>query len=452
MIDVIAVFDIGKTNKKILLFDQNLKLVFQQEQILEEIKDDDGFACDDIDKIEKWMIDTVKNLVAGKEYNIKAVNFATYGASQAYLDENGRRLTPVYNYLKPMPPSVLEGFYDKYGGVEEFCRKTASPAMGMLNSGLQTLWLKKEKPAVYAKVKIVINFPQYLSYCFTGKILSEYTYLGCHTSLWDFDRMQYHTWLKDFGISLPEPMESGITNPIQIEGKKVEIGIGIHDSSASLVPYFTVSKDPFVLLSTGTWFVVMNPFNGEPLTAEQLRSNGLAYLSVYKKPVKSSLLFLGFVHQVNAKNISDFFCVEEDFFKKVKIDEALLKKLLTTDQIFFKKGIPTDHVDKEVDLEQFGTAGEAYHQMVVDLVRIAVDAFKMVLAKDDTTKIVYISGGFARNTIFTRLMATLLPGKKVYTSEIDNATALGAALAIWKNAYGTDAPLTDLGLNEIKAL
>jgi sugar (pentulose or hexulose) kinase len=90
--------------------------------------------------------------------------------------------------------------------------------------------------------------------------------------------------------------------------------------------------------------------------------------------------------------------------------------------------------------------------MVVDLTRVAVDAFKMVLAKDDTTKTVYISGGFARNTIFTRLMATMLPDKKVYTSEIDNATALGAALAIWKNAYGADAPLTDLGLNEIKAL
>lgn len=452
MIDVIAVFDIGKTNKKILLFDKALKLVFQEEQILEEIKDEDGFACDDIDKIEKWMTDTLKNLVASNEYNVKAVNFATYGASQAYIDENGKRLTPVYNYLKPMPPKVLEGFYERYGGVEEFCRKTASPAMGMLNSGLQTMYLMKEKPAVYARVKNIINFPQYLSYCFTGKVVSEYTYIGCHTSLWDFDNMRYHPWLNDYGIKLPEPLESGMTYPVEIANKKVETGIGIHDSSASLVPYFTVSKDPFVLLSTGTWFVVMNPFNDEPLTTEQLRSNGLAYLSVYKKPVKSSLLFLGFVHQVNAKNISDFFCVEEDFFKKVNPDEVFLKKLMTSEQIFFKNGIPAEHVDKDVDLEQFGSASEAYHQMVLDLVRVAVNAFNMVLAKNDTTRVVYISGGFARNIIFTRLMATLLPGKKVYTSEIDNATALGAALAIWKNAYGVDAPLTDLGLNEIKPL
>ena len=42
--NVIAVFDIGKTNKKIMLFDENVNVVFQEEQKFEEIVDDDGFC------------------------------------------------------------------------------------------------------------------------------------------------------------------------------------------------------------------------------------------------------------------------------------------------------------------------------------------------------------------------------------------------------------------------
>ena len=46
---VIAVFDIGKTNKKIILFNYDLKLVSETEQRFSEIKDDDGFASEDIE-------------------------------------------------------------------------------------------------------------------------------------------------------------------------------------------------------------------------------------------------------------------------------------------------------------------------------------------------------------------------------------------------------------------
>lgn len=40
---VIAVFDIGKTNKKVFLFNKNLDIVFQEEKPFKTIMDDDGF-------------------------------------------------------------------------------------------------------------------------------------------------------------------------------------------------------------------------------------------------------------------------------------------------------------------------------------------------------------------------------------------------------------------------
>ena len=73
-----------------------------------------------------------------------------------------------------------------FGGVEEFSRQTASPALGMLNSGLQILWLKKHRAEIFKKVESIMHFPQYISYLLTNQVTSEYTSIGCHTAMWGF--------------------------------------------------------------------------------------------------------------------------------------------------------------------------------------------------------------------------------------------------------------------------
>jgi sugar (pentulose or hexulose) kinase len=451
-IEVIAIFDIGKTNKKFLLFDKKLKIVHVVEQQFEEIIDDDGFACDDIERIENWMKKCVSDVILQNKYRIKALNFATYGASLVYLDDSGRRLTPVYNYLKPMPEEVLGGFYETYGGIEEFSRSTASPALGMLNSGLQILWLRKTKPQAFKRVGTILHFPQYLSYCFTGKAVSEYTSIGCHTAMWDFDNNCYHHWIKSEGINLPEPVPNSVSYDIDIKGQSVKTGIGIHDSSSSLVPYFKGSNEQFILISTGTWCIFMNPFNTEPLTADQLKKDSLCYLSIQQQQVKSSRLFLGHIHDVNVEVISGHFGFEAGYYKKVKADGGQLSSLIDNKnkRIFFVHSMPADYIDRFVDLSIFKSFEEAYHQFMHDLVSLGMDSLNLIIPKDDKTKIIYISGGFARNEIFVKLIAAWLPEKKVYTSEIDNTTALGAAMVLWNDSFGEEAPLVDLGLKECK--
>jgi sugar (pentulose or hexulose) kinase len=450
--EVIAIFDIGKTNKKFLLFDKKLKIVHEEEQKFEEIPDDDGFACDDIEKIENWMKECVTDALLQKKYSIKALNFATYGASLVYLNHNGMRFTPVYNYLKPMPDDVLKGFYETYGGIEEFSRKTASPALGMLNSGLQALWFKRKKAALFNKIRVVLHFPQYLSYCFTGKIAAEYTSIGCHTALWDFDNRCYHTWITNEGITLPEPVPNSQIYNIDFQGQTIKTGIGIHDSSSSLVPYLKETKEQFILISTGTWCIFMNPFNTEPLTTDQLKKDSLCYLSINQQQVKSSRLFLGHIHDVNVERISRHFDVNKDYYKTVKPDSRELSWLMGKKEkrIYFQHSFREDYIDQSVNLRIFRSFEEAYHQLIHDLVSLCMESLSLIIPADDKTQIVYISGGFAKNEIFVKLMAAWLAGKKVYTSEIDNATALGAAMIVWENSFGKVAPAMDLGLKECK--
>jgi len=444
---VIAIFDIGKTFKKLILFNQNLKVISESEQKFPAIMDDDGFECDDIELIEKWIKASLSKLVKSDEYELKAVNFTTYGATLVYLDENGKRLTPVYNYLKPVEEKIPEGLYKRNGGRDEFCRRTASPALGMLNSGIQSLWLKANKPEIFAKVKYILHFPQYLSFILTGKIYSEHTSIGCHTALWDFDNMKYHPWVEAYKLNLPQPVPVETLNEVIIEGKKIQVGIGIHDSSSSLAPYFSESKGKFLLLSTGTWCINMNPFNTEKLTAEQLDKDCLCYLSITRQPVKSSRLFLGPLHETSAERISSHFSKPDDYYKMVKADKnlsAAIRHKTGNRKIFFKTGPYSPVIKEYIDMYEFTSFKEAYHQLMNELCDLTIDSINLVLPVIDDISNIYITGGFSKNELFLNLITEAYPSKQVFTSEISNASALGAALIIAGSKPDLNLGLTSL--------
>ena len=450
MRETIAVFDIGKTNKKFLLFDKNLKLVYEKEYQFKEIKDESGFECDNIRKIEDWIIDTLTEFSDNRDYKVKGVNFSTYGATLMYLDEHGKALTPAYNYLKPMPEGIADELYERYGGVDEFSRRTASPALGFLNSGLQILWLKKTKPRVFSKTKNILHFPQYFSHLLTGKVTSEFTSIGCHTAMWDFDNMDYHPWLEDEGIQLPKPISNKTTFPSQSGEFNFLTGTGIHDSSAALAPYIMQSREKFILISTGTWCINMNPFNYEPLTPDQLKNDCLSYLSINQKPVKSSRLFMGHIHDINLENITKHFNTDKDAYRKVGLNRDLISQLSGGEISFFKNGIPDGYADYDVNLSAFESFEEAYHRLIMDLTMLCVESINYILPENDDIKNVFISGGFAKNDIFLKYLADQLVNKRVFTSEIDNASALGAAMVIYDDAGLGKLPDIDLGLEEVK--
>ncbi len=451
--EVLLIFDIGKTNKKVLLFDRKLRLVHEKESRFPEVVDDEGFPCDDAHLLEKWIHEMLHHFLNSESYKVKGVNFSTYGASLVYLDKHGKRITPIYNYLKPLPEHVLDGFFENYGGQEEFSRRCASPLLGMLNSGLQLLWLKRTKPEVYEIMEQVMHLPQYLANLVHGKGVSEHTSIGCHTMMWDFERMEYHPWLNNEGIILPHPIPVSESFPVNMHGCNFEAGIGIHDSSASLAPYILTASEPFILISTGTWCINMNPFNKEPLTVEQLNQDCLCFLGVHGKPVKSSRFFLGRIHDLNVERLEEHFFTGESAYKSVNPGSDAIRELWESGeegQVFFRNEIPEGLVDLGVDCGQFGFFEEAYSRMMVDLSRQVVQAIGLIRAANDTSLHLYITGGFARNPIFRTVISLAFPDKQVFTSEVDNASSLGAALVMSDKIWEGSASHFDLGLRKVK--
>jgi sugar (pentulose or hexulose) kinase len=437
-IPVIAIFDIGKTNKKFFLFDENLKEIKEEYVKFPTIKDDDGFECDDLEKITNWAKETVEKLCNDPQYEIKALNFSTYGASFVSIGEDGKPVTPIYNYLKDFPEDVHQEFYTKYPE-ESINQITASPTLGMLNSGLQLYWLKRKKPEVYQKIKYSLHFPQYISYLFTGEVVTEPTSIGCHTKLWDFPKGDYHQWVYEEGINEKLPRQVATTHSFEKEicGKKVQIGVGIHDSSSALASYLIKFKEPFLLISTGTWSITLNPFPERDLTFQELQNDCLNFLSIHGNTVKASRFFLGYEldHQLDQMNKA--FGKEPKFYKDIRPDEKLVTELMTgtTPGTFYPEAIERTPLVAEIfpennwDISSFSSYEEAYHQLVFGLARMQVAS--LMLAKGaTTTKKVYIDGGFVHNKVFIRFLNAMLEGYDLEFSDFPLGSAYGAALML----------------------
>lgn len=435
-IPVIAIFDVGKTNKKLFLFNEQYEVVHEQTARFTETKDEDGFPCDNLESLRLSVYDSLRMVFKKKNFCIKAINFATYGASFVYIDEEGLPLTPLYNYLKPYPAALQEKFYAAYGGEAAFAQTTASPVLGSLNSGMQLYRLKQEQPQVYKKVKWALHLPQYMSYLITGTAYSDITSIGCHTNLWDFEKGSYHEWVKKEGIhkKLAPLIPTDEALPASFPGNNYAVGVGVHDSSAALIPYLVNFQEPFALLSTGTWCITLNPFNNVPLTRDELTQDCLCYLNYKGQPVKASRLFAGHEYDEQVKRIADYYHQSVAHYRAVPFDADVVAQLKKNKDAVVSSattpGLQTSLFGQR-DLKNFKNDTEAYHQLVLDLVEQQCAATKLV-TDGTAVKRIFVDGGFSKNGVYMNLLAAAFPQMEVFAASMAQGTALGAALALHK--------------------
>ena len=431
MINVTAVFDIGKTNKKFFLFDSDYKEVYKEYISFDEIQDEDGHPTENLKALQEWLKKVFQNILEASEYNIQAINFSTYGASFVHLDENGEVLTPLYNYTKQIDKSIVNEFVEKYGPREDFLKTTGCFDLSLLNSGLQLYWIKHTKPEIFKKIKYSLHLPQYLSFIFTGIALSEYTSIGCHTGLWDYTKKDYHSWVykEELHKILPIIVSTETSINMNYNGKRIKIGVGIHDSSSALLPYVRSVKKKFVLVSTGTWSITLNPFTDHPIIADTDTEDSINYMRINGKPVKATRLFLGNEYKIQIEKLSKRFGVDEDHHRYVKFDYDIYSEILHDfKHMFAWEGL----IDPDMPKETYITYDKfeyAYHQLMTELVLLQIKSIKDVIGDDDVKRL-YVDGGFSDNDLFVKLLSHYCRNMKLRTTDSSLGSALGAAISI----------------------
>lgn len=433
-IPVIAILDIGKTNKKVFLLNEQYHIVWEHTTQLAETTDEDGEPCEDIRLLSEWILQSLDRLFALKEYAIKAIHFSTYGASLVHLDAQGKVIAPLYNYLKAYPARLQQQFYQTYGGEQALAMQTASPVLGSLNAGLQLYRIKQEQPQLFSRIACSLHLPQYASYLVTKQCHADITSLGCHTQLWDFTRNTYHTWVQQEQLQekLPPLFASDQVMQQQVHGTTVAVGVGLHDSSAALIPYLASFTEPFVLISTGTWCISLNPFNKQPLTVEELNQDCLCYMEYHGRPVKAARLFAGNEHEVQTRRLAAHFHQPADFYKTVHFNPDIIASLQSLPQVTAvaaNGAMIKQSLFAQRDLASFESYEQAYHCLLADMMQQQLHSTQLVI-QDTQVKRIFVDGGFSKNPVYMHLLAAAFPNMEVYAASVAQATAVGAALAI----------------------
>jgi len=458
----VAVIDIGKTNKKIHIYDETLELVDSRSRSFESVERD-GIPWVPSDEVEEWLLDNLSALAS--RYQIRLVSIATHGATFACVDEDGELAIPIIDYTYEPGEPFHDEFYAKVGSRTTLQRETATLVLpALVNVAQGVFFLQKTQPAAWARVKHVLFYPQYLAFRLTGKLGADYTYAACHTYLFDFERMDYSAVADRLGIRdlLAEPIQDPATilgriDP-EIAGRtglspQIEVTLGVHDSNSSLLPYLLKkSEEDFIVNSTGTWCVAMHPEDRVEFAEDEIGKAVFYNMSALRGPVKTSILMGGLEFETYTAIMKERFGMKEfpDFDPKIYRDVVKEAREFILPAVVRGTGQFPDSVARVVDhgetflLEEmqagkrvpelFSNARRAFAVLNLSLAIQTITALERVGLAPGVT--VYTEGGFRNNRDYNALLATLAPEAGFRLSGMPEATSFGAALIGWATLPG----------------
>lgn len=432
-----AVVDFGKTNKKVLIYDQDLTVRGTRRRSFTELERD-GYRCDDLDGAMAFVSEALRELA--REFSpIRAISFTAHGATFLTLDGRGKLVFPPVSYDMEPGAEVVEEFYRTFGSRGELQAQTMTPPLPLLiNPGLGIFVLKRRDPERFRRVERILFLPQYLGYLMTGRTACDPTYIGCHTYLWDFEKRRPSAVAERLGVA--EKLDLPLRSPWEVQGRlhadlAAGLGLpadcvvtcGIHDSNASLLPYLLKEKtDDFVLNSTGTWCVAMSPGGRFPLAPDEIGREVFFNLGALGRPVKTTIFRGGAEFAYWGEKLGrgrphpdrlDPLAAERVFESG-----AFVLPTLFPGSGMFPAGRATlvraERLLEDPDL--------AYMALDLSLAIQSRPALLATAAHPEPT--IFVEGGFRNNEPYVRLLASLLRGCRVCLSDLAEATAFGGAL------------------------
>jgi sugar (pentulose or hexulose) kinase len=282
---------------------------------------------------------------------------------------------------------------------------------------------------------------------------ADFTYMGSHTYLWDQVNNTFSSVAQELGIAvlIPDKLQrpwdklgtvsdefaarTGLSN-------ETIVTMGIHDSNSTLLPHFAKKGNKgFVVNSTGTWCVIMNPIEKYGFAHDELGKVVFFNISAFGTPIKTAIFLGGLEYETWSQrlfekhNRNDFppwdKALYDSIFKEKRL--FLLPELTPGSGQFpsSKSRIVEDGKTYYFDSDNFGPPCFDDYNKFFAVLRISL--VMQTLTALERTGIeegyeLYIEGGFRQNEPYNRILASALAGNKVFLTDITEASALGAAM------------------------
>lgn len=427
MSQTVAVFDIGKTNVKLALFDEG-RLLWER-SAPNCIRPDPPYPHEDVESAWTFFLDALRE--AARTYQIRAIVPTAHGAAGALIGEN-ELAAPVMDYEF----TGVEAVEADYARLRPPFSESLSPNLPAgLNLGRQLAYQKWRCPDLFAKARYFVGYPQYWTWRLSGVAVSEVTTLAAHTDLWVPRQGQVSSLVRAIDVEhLLPPLRRAFDPlaPIKPEiaaacglAPDTPVFCGIHDSNASLLPYLVSRQAPFTVLSTGTWVILMCV----GLSLEQLdpRDDTLANVDALGRPIACGRFMGGREYAAIAGGGGN---PDLDAIERVIASGAIALPCFSGQggPYATTKGV----IRGDVATADRTALATLYCALVSDLMLTRMGAISGDLI---------VEGTFAGNVAFCQTLGALRPTQRVFAAEDTAGTARGAAmLAHWPPTYHIAGP------------
>ena len=190
--DNLAVIDIGKTSAKILCFDRGGNLI-NDTRLKPNWIVNNGISELDVDHYWNWIMDSLE--VFYDEAGVRHTIVTAHGCTFALI-RNEKLALPILDYENE-PPTEINKEFDN---IKPSFSETYTPRLPMgLNYAVHIFWRQKKFPEIFEECDSILSLPQYWGWKFTGKKVSEISYIGCHSYLWSPKRNEPSSLTKKKG-------------------------------------------------------------------------------------------------------------------------------------------------------------------------------------------------------------------------------------------------------------
>ena len=144
--DFVAVIDIGKTNKKLCIFDEKLQLRHEVAASFPAQSGKYGLLYEDSNAIWSWYRQQLKSLY--QQYPYKAIAVTTHGATYALLDAAWGIKSPIVAYESPLDDQQQQqldaDFYGQVESIDELQNETGTCDLPLLINPAKSLFYQQQ--------------------------------------------------------------------------------------------------------------------------------------------------------------------------------------------------------------------------------------------------------------------------------------------------------------------